>query len=98
MHPGTHSLPHLGNRQCSIGQPLALPKTGGGGHMRFYPYEKGSCKIENCKIAKLHIEGEGHEKFPLFKRGSRKMLPCFVGGRKKVSDPRFLHFVAPPSP
>ena len=26
----------------------------------------------------------------------QEVLPCLEGGRKKVSDPRFSHFVAPP--
>ena len=40
--------------------------------------------------------GGGRKKFPLFKRGSQKVLPCLEGeGARKVSDPRFSHFVAP---
>ena len=80
--------------------------------MKFYPYEKGGAekvlaileggghnKFWGSFYSFSHIVG-GHEKFPLFKRGTRKVLPCLGGGgeARKVSDPRFSHFVAPPPP
>ena len=87
---------------------------GGGGHMKFYRYEKGGgaekvVAMLNGGHTKFwgsfymvayrfsHIVGR-HEKFPLFKRGvgAQKVLPCFEVGRKKVSGPRFSHFVDPP--
>ena len=41
----------------------------------------------------------GCKKFPLFESGARKVLPFLEGGgRKKVSEPRLSHFVAPPPP
>ena len=40
----------------------------------------------------------GRTKFSPFKRGggAQKVLPCLEGRAKKVSDPRFSHFVALP--
>ena len=39
----------------------------------------------------------GWKKFPLFKTGAHKVLPCLDGGgAQKVLDPQFSHFVAPP--
>ena len=46
------------------------------------------------------LKGGGAQKFPLFKRGAQKVLPCLEGGEggaQKVSDPRFSHLVAPPT-
>ena len=41
----------------------------------------------------------GAKSFHSLKGGARKVLPCLEGGgAQKVSDPRFTHFVAPPSP
>ena len=46
------------------------------------------------------LKGEGAKRFhPIKGGGGRKVLPCLEGGgAQKVSDPRFSHFVAPPSP
>ena len=64
-----------------------------GGHKKFW----GS--FYAVALSFSHIVGGGREKFPLFKRGgARKVLPCLEGGAQKVSDTRFSHFVAPPSP
>ena len=67
-----------------------LQHSKGGGHIKFYPYEKGG---DGESFS--HVEGGGHKKFPLFKRG---------GGRKKFYPilpyfgPAIFPFCRPPSP
>ena len=80
--------------------------------MKFYPYEKGGRKSFSHseggaqKVLGLFLRGSlkfkpycrgGALSFHSLKWGARKVLPCREGGAQKVSDPRFSHFVAPPS-
>ena len=38
----------------------------------------------------------GRKKFPPFKRGEQKVLPCLEGGAQKVSDLAIFSFCSPP--
>ena len=65
-----------------------------GGHLKFYPYEKGGGAEKVLAILK-----RGGKSFHSLKGGRKKSYPVLTrGGAQKVSDPRFSHFVAPPSP
>ena len=56
---------------------------GGGGHNKFW--------------GNLYVVAGARKKFPFFKRGAGKFLPCLEGaGAQQLSDPRFSIFVAPP--
>ena len=87
---------------------------GGGGQVKFYPYEKGGGGTKNVsggegaqsfevvftwELEVLAILKGDRKNFPLFKRGVQKVVSCLEGGgAQKVLDPRFSHFVAPPPP
>ena len=72
--------------------------------MKFYPYENGDTKrFEVVLTQELEVlailMGGGTKSFHPLKVGAQKFLPCLEGGRgvQKNLDPRFSHFVAPPS-
>ena len=86
---------------------------GGGGEVKFNPYEKGQKSFNHAegrdtkrievvlthepKVLAILMGGGGHGKF--HPRGDKEVLPCLEGGGGlKVLDPRFSHFVAPPPP
>ena len=77
--------------------------------VKFYPHKKWDRKGLSHPEARAekvcgslsaepfsNIKG-GPKRFPPFKRVLRKPLPCLQGGAQEVSEPRFSHFVAPPS-
>ena len=72
---------------------------GGGGHVKFYPYKKVGRKTCVSFEVVLALERWGPNSFhPLKKRGGGQQFYLVLkgGGARKVSDPRFSHFVNPP--
>ena len=105
---------------CSIKGPGHSLRGGGGrlqnrregGHVKFYPYEKGGggdamlmggytkfwARYYAVAWSFSHTEWGAQNKFPLFKKGGgTKSFTLSWGRAQKVLDPRFSHFVAPPS-
>ena len=86
-------------------------QNGSGGHMKFYPYEKGVAKKVLAMLkgqhkkfwgsfyavawSFSHIVGGGDESFHSLKGGTKRFTLSRGGGHKKI---RTRHFVAPPPP
>ena len=82
--------------------------------MKFYPYKKGGGAEKvlavlkgghkqfwrNIYVAVLAILKQGRKKFPLFKRGVHKVLPCLDGGGGGTTSfgPATFPFCSPTSP
>ena len=73
---------------------LAMLKGGGGGGTTSFGVVF-TWKLEVLAILK---GGGGGKKFPLFKRGVRKVLPCLEGGCNKGFGPVIFPFCSPPPP
>ena len=76
-----------------------------GGHVKFYPYEKGGRAekvLAMLKGGQKNFWGSFYKVAWSFRhieaRGGAKSFALSWGGTQKVSDPRFSHSVAPPPP